>query len=124
MRLPNPAPSRNRGAGRLRGAVVLRRRGFSADSPGSLLDVIGRAHGSLGGDPQLVHYLAVPPVPFGGLAQALGQPGLSRGSRVVYEKPFGTSGDAFRELDRVVHSVLDECRVARPKTALARLPAP
>jgi len=46
--------------------------GFSTDSPGSLLDVIGEARGSLGGDPQLVHYLAVPPVAFGGLTQALG----------------------------------------------------
>ena len=87
--------------------------GFSADDPGSLLDVIGKARGSLGGDPQLVHYLAVPPVAFGGLTQAIGQHGLSRGARVVYEKPFGTSGDAFRELDRVVHSVLDEQQVYR-----------
>jgi glucose-6-phosphate 1-dehydrogenase len=87
--------------------------GFSAGSPGSLLDVIGEARGALGGDPQLVHYLAVPPVAFGGLTQALGQHGLSRGSRVVYEKPFGTSGDAFRELDRVVHSVLGEQQVYR-----------
>src|SRR5882672_5948485 len=39
--------------------------GFSADSPGSLLEVIGKARGSLGGDPQLVHYLAVPPAAFG-----------------------------------------------------------
>ena len=36
--------------------------GFSTDSPGSMLDVLGKARGSLGGDPQLVHYLAVPPV--------------------------------------------------------------
>jgi glucose-6-phosphate 1-dehydrogenase len=87
--------------------------GFSTDSPGSLLDVIGEARGSLGGDPQLVHYLAVPPVAFAGLTEALGQHGLSRGARVVYEKPFGTSGDDFRELDRVVHSVLDEQQVYR-----------
>jgi glucose-6-phosphate 1-dehydrogenase len=32
---------------------------------------------------------------------------------VVYEKPFGTSGDAFRKLDRIVHSVLDEQQVYR-----------
>src|SRR5580704_6073795 len=87
--------------------------GFSADDPGSLLDVIGKARGSLGGDPQLVHYLAVPPVAFAELTQALGQHGLARGARVVYEKPFGTSGDDFRELDRVVHSVLDEQQVYR-----------
>ena len=32
---------------------------------------------------------------------------------MVYEKPFGTSGDNFRELDQVVHSVLDEQQVYR-----------
>jgi glucose-6-phosphate 1-dehydrogenase len=87
--------------------------GFSTDNPGSLLDVIGKARESLGGDPQLVHYLAVPPVAFGDLTQALGQHGLAKGSRVVFEKPFGTSADNFRELDRVVHSVLDEQQVFR-----------
>jgi len=87
--------------------------GFSTDNPGSLLDVIGKARDSLGADPQLVHYLAVPPVAFAGLTTALGQHGLAKGSRVVYEKPFGTSGDDFRELDRVVHSVLDEQQVYR-----------
>jgi glucose-6-phosphate 1-dehydrogenase len=87
--------------------------GFSTGSPGSLLDVIGGARGSLGADPQLVHYLAVPPAAFAELTKALGQHGLSPGARVVYEKPFGTSGDDFRELDQVVHSVLDEQQVYR-----------
>jgi glucose-6-phosphate 1-dehydrogenase len=87
--------------------------GFSADSPGSLLDAIGKARDSLADDPQLVHYLAVPPVAFGDLTTALGQHGLSRDARVVYEKPFGTSGDDFRKLDQVVHSVLDEQQVYR-----------
>jgi glucose-6-phosphate 1-dehydrogenase len=87
--------------------------GFSSDSPGSLPDVLGQARASLGGSPQLVHYLAVPPVAFGGLTQALGQHGLAHGARVVYEKPFGTSPGSFRELDRVVHSVLDEQQVYR-----------
>jgi glucose-6-phosphate 1-dehydrogenase len=87
--------------------------GFSTDSPGSLLDVIGEARESLGGDPQLVHYLAVPPAAFAGLTEALGQHGLSGDARVVYEKPFGTSGEDFRKLDQVVHSVLDEQQVYR-----------
>ena len=87
--------------------------GFSADSPGSLLDGIGKARDLLGSDPQLVHYLAVPPAAFAGLTQALGQHELAAEARVVYEKPFGTSGDNFRELDRVVHSVLDEQQVYR-----------
>jgi glucose-6-phosphate 1-dehydrogenase len=87
--------------------------GFSSDSPGRLLDVLGEARTSLGDSPQLVYYLAVPPVAFGGLTQALGQYGLARGARVVYEKPFGTSLDSFRELDRIVRSVLDEEQVYR-----------
>ena len=87
--------------------------GFSTDNPGSLLDAIGKARDRLGGDPQLVHYLAVPPVAFAGLTKALGQHGLARQARVVYEKPFGTSREDFRELDRVVHSVLDEQQVYR-----------
>jgi glucose-6-phosphate 1-dehydrogenase len=86
--------------------------GFSTDSPGSLLDAIDKARESIG-DPQLVHYLAVPPAAFSELTKALGQHGLAKDARVVYEKPFGTSGDEFRELDRVVHSVLDEQQVYR-----------
>src|SRR5487761_1289774 len=87
--------------------------GFSTADPGSLLDAIGKARELLGSDPQLVHYLAVPPVAFAELTQALGQHGLSKGARVVYEKPVGSSRDNFRELDRVVHSVLDEQQVYR-----------
>jgi glucose-6-phosphate 1-dehydrogenase len=87
--------------------------GFNSDDPGSLLEVIGKARDSLGSDPQLVHYLAVPPVAFGELTKALGEHGLARNARVVYEKPFGTSRDDFRQLDQVVHSVLDEQQVYR-----------
>src|ERR1700735_3810161 len=87
--------------------------GFTTDDPGSLLDVIGKARTALGGAPQLVHYLAVPPVAFGELTKALGQHGLAKDSRVVYEKPFGTSQENFRELDKVVHSVLHAQQVYR-----------
>ena len=87
--------------------------GFRSDNPGSLLDVLGKARTSLGGDAQLVHYLAVPPVAFTELTKGFGQHGLAQGARVVYEKPFGTSQQSFRELDQVVHSVLNEGQVYR-----------
>jgi glucose-6-phosphate 1-dehydrogenase len=87
--------------------------GFSADNPGSLPEVLGGACRVLGDAPQLICYLAVPPVAFAGLTKALGQHGLAPGARVVYEKPFGTSQADFRELDQVVHSVLDEQQVYR-----------
>jgi glucose-6-phosphate 1-dehydrogenase len=87
--------------------------GFDTDSPGSLLDVIGEARRRVGARAQLVHYLAVPPVTFPELTKALGQHGLAKGARVVYEKPFGTSPKGFRSLNRIVHSVLDESQVYR-----------
>ncbi|MEU8228156.1 glucose-6-phosphate dehydrogenase [Actinoplanes sp. NPDC048967] len=87
--------------------------GFSTDSPGSLLDVIGGARKKLGPHAELVHYLAVPPQTFPELTRALGQHGLAEGARVVYEKPFGTSPGNFRSLNRIVHSVLDESQVYR-----------
>jgi glucose-6-phosphate 1-dehydrogenase len=87
--------------------------GFNASDSGSLLGVLAKARTSLGGDPQLVHYLAVPPVAFTELTRALGEHGLAKGARVVYEKPFGTSQQAFHALDEVVHSVLDEQQVYR-----------
>ncbi len=87
--------------------------GFNSESPGSLLDVLKKARKSLGSDPQLVHYLAIPPVAFAETTKALGTHGLAKGARVVYEKPFGTSQQSFRSLNRVVHSVLDEQQVYR-----------
>jgi glucose-6-phosphate 1-dehydrogenase len=87
--------------------------GFSTDSPGSLLDVIGGARKKLGPQAELVHYLAVPPQTFPELTRALGQHGLAEGARVVFEKPFGTSPRNFRSLNRIVHSVLDESQVYR-----------
>ena len=87
--------------------------GFNTDDPGSLLDVIAHARKRLGTRAQLIHYLAVPPVAFPELTKALGEHGLAAGSRVVYEKPFGTSQQGFRSLDRTVHSVLEEQQVYR-----------
>ena len=87
--------------------------GFNTDSPGSLLDVIATARRRMGASPQLVHYLAVPPAAFGELTGALGKHGLAENARVVYEKPFGTSPENYRELNRRVRAVLDESQVYR-----------
>jgi glucose-6-phosphate 1-dehydrogenase len=87
--------------------------GFNTSSPGSLLDALGKARTSIGTEAQLVHYLAVPPVAFAELTEALGQHGLAKQARAVYEKPFGTSQKNFEALDRVVHSVLNEQQVYR-----------
>jgi glucose-6-phosphate 1-dehydrogenase len=87
--------------------------GFDSDDPGSLLEVLQEAESDLGGSPQRVHYLAVPPGAFGKLTEAIGGHGLVDRSRVVYEKPFGTSASSFSELDGLVHRVFDESQVYR-----------
>jgi glucose-6-phosphate 1-dehydrogenase len=87
--------------------------GFDQADPGSLLDVLDDARHHVGDDAQLVHYLAVPPVAFGPITEGLGEHGLAENARVVYEKPFGTSADTFRQLDETVHKVLDEQQVFR-----------
>lgn len=87
--------------------------GFTPDDPGRLPDVVDEVERDLEVEPQRVHYLAVPPVTFAGLTRALGRHGLADRSRVVYEKPFGTSMKSFRALDECVHSVLDESQVFR-----------
>jgi glucose-6-phosphate 1-dehydrogenase len=87
--------------------------GFQSGDPGSLLDVIEQAKEHVGGQPQFVHYLAVPPSAFGPTTESLGQHGIAGNARVVYEKPFGTSRDGFRELDDLVHRVLEEQQIYR-----------
>jgi glucose-6-phosphate 1-dehydrogenase len=87
--------------------------GFSADNPGSLLEVFSEAERELGGRPQRVHYFAVPPTAFETLTRGLGRHGLATRSRVIFEKPFGTSLGSFQTLDRAVHQVLTESQVFR-----------
>jgi glucose-6-phosphate 1-dehydrogenase len=87
--------------------------GFATDDPGSLLDVLDHARGVIGHGAQVVHYFAVPPAAFTELTRAIGEHELAEGSRVVYEKPFGTSPDGFKALDAEVHKVLDERQVYR-----------
>ena len=82
--------------------------GFEKSDPGSLLDVIAEA-----GTAEYIHYLAVPPTAFLTITEALAEHGLTEGSRVVFEKPYGTSPDDFRELDAAVHEVLDESQIYR-----------
>lgn len=87
--------------------------GFEAADPGSLLDVLEEAKGELGKDVQYIHYLAIPPVAFEKMTSGLAEHKLLDGSKVVYEKPYGTSPETFRHLDDLVHSVMDEDQVYR-----------
>jgi glucose-6-phosphate 1-dehydrogenase len=87
--------------------------GLSVDDPGSLVDVITEAGAGIPDETRFVHYLAVPPAAFAPLTEALGAHRLTDNTRVVYEKPFGTSPEDFHLLDEAVHRVLDESQVYR-----------
>ncbi|MEK8070070.1 glucose-6-phosphate dehydrogenase [Rhodococcoides navarretei] len=87
--------------------------GFTVDDPGKLPEVVAQAKEDIGDDAQLVHYIALPPSTFVDYTKALGAHDLAEGSRVVYEKPFGTSQSNFEELDKAVHEVVDEEQVYR-----------
>lgn len=87
--------------------------GFEPSDSGSLLEVLAEAEEELGGSPQRVHYFAVPPSAFAKLTEGVGQHGLADRARVVYEKPFGTSMESFRELDEAAHRVFREEQIYR-----------
>ncbi len=87
--------------------------GFSKDDPGTLLTVLEDAHAQLGEQGEMIHYLAIPPSAFERITQGIGEHGLNTHARIVYEKPFGTSMQEFRELNELAHSVFDESDVFR-----------
>src|SRR5262249_47931204 len=100
--------------------VLFAGQGFTPAGPGRMPDVLAATRTVVGDNPQLVHYLALPPVAFANVTNALGAHGLSKGARVVYEKPFGASPRGFHALNRVVHSVLDEQQIYRIDHFLAK----
>ena len=67
----------------------------------------------MAGAPQRVHYFAVPPSAFVKLTEGIGAHGLAARARVVYEKPFGTSMETFKQLDKVAHAVFKEQQIYR-----------
>lgn len=67
-------------------------------------------------DGNRVLYLALPPVAFAGVIEALGKAGLNRSqgwTRLVVEKPFGRDLASARRLNALVHKYFDETQVYR-----------
>jgi glucose-6-phosphate 1-dehydrogenase len=64
-------------------------------------------------DGDAVVHLALPPAVFGPAMEGLAAMGLTDGSQLVVEKPFGNGLDEARELNRIVHRCLSEDRVFR-----------
>ncbi|HUM13924.1 MAG TPA: glucose-6-phosphate dehydrogenase [Myxococcaceae bacterium] len=59
------------------------------------------------------HYLAIPPMLFPAVVEALNSSGCASGARVVVEKPFGRDLKSAEELNRILHQVFPEHLVFR-----------
>jgi glucose-6-phosphate 1-dehydrogenase len=78
---------------------------------------------ALGGASRAAHYLAIPPLLFGGVVERLAKAGCAPpGSRVVVEKPFGHDLTSARELNRILLSTFDEDRIFRIDHYLGKRP--
>ena len=58
-------------------------------------------------------YAATPPGAYPDVVRRLGEAGLARGARIVFEKPFGHDAASARELNDCIHEVFDESQVFR-----------
>jgi glucose-6-phosphate 1-dehydrogenase len=81
-----------------------------------------RLREALGGARCPLFYLEIPPSLFGSVVRRLADAGLTRGSRVVIEKPFGHDLESARELNRLLLSVLDEDQIYRMDHFLGKEP--
>jgi len=79
----------------------------------ALVEAVARAESDLG-TAQRVVYLAVPPAAFIPMIGALGACGLvTKETKLVIEKPFGSDLESARELNSALHDVFDELQIFR-----------
>ena len=83
------------------------------DDPTPLVSAVQAAEQEIGGEPQRLFHLAVPPVAFGSVVDMLGACGLAKGARVIIEKPFGTDLASAQALNDLIHTVFDESQIFR-----------
>ena len=80
-----------------------------------------RVRAALDGARTPVFYLEIPPSLFGPVVAGLSQAGLTAGSRVVLEKPFGHDLASARELNEQLHALVDESQLYRIDHFLGKL---
>jgi glucose-6-phosphate 1-dehydrogenase len=78
---------------------------------------------ALGDARRPAHYLAIPPLLFGGVVERLAQAGCAPpGSRVIVEKPFGRDRESARALNRILLGTFDENHIFRIDHYLGKRP--
>jgi glucose-6-phosphate 1-dehydrogenase len=86
---------------------------FGPDGAEDMVEAVTAAERALRGSARRLFYLSVPPVAFASIAQGLAKSGLATAGRVVFEKPFGSDLESFRELDATVRESLNDDQVYR-----------
>jgi glucose-6-phosphate 1-dehydrogenase len=81
-----------------------------------------RLRNVLGDAARPLHYLAVPPPLFAGVARRLSESGCAKDARVVCEKPFGHDLASARALNRTLHQYFPESSVFRIDHYLGKEP--
>jgi glucose-6-phosphate 1-dehydrogenase len=91
---------------------------------GDLADPVlyGELAAKLKGSSTPLFYLEIPPFLFAPVVAQLGRAGLSAGSRVMIEKPFGHDLASARALNEELHKVLDEDQILRIDHFLGKQP--
>jgi glucose-6-phosphate 1-dehydrogenase len=74
------------------------------------LDRVDAHHGTGGGR---FFYAATPPAAYPDIVRRLGEVGLHRDAKIVFEKPFGRDLASARELNATIHEVFEEHQVFR-----------
>jgi glucose-6-phosphate 1-dehydrogenase len=74
------------------------------------LERVDERHGTHGGR---FFYAATPPAAYPDIVQRLGEVGLQRDAKIVFEKPFGRDLASARELNATMHEVFDESQIFR-----------
>ena len=75
---------------------------------------VAAASSEIGGDPRLLHYLAVPPAAFSSIIGTLGELDLTgERARVILEKPFGHDYDSAVALNETLHGEFDDSQIFR-----------
>ena len=78
-----------------------------------LAEAVGRSEATLGGEPNRLHYLSIPPDAADVVVRTLGEAKLTDRARIIMEKPFGTDLPTARHLNGVVQETFDDDQVFR-----------
>jgi glucose-6-phosphate 1-dehydrogenase len=72
-----------------------------------------KADASHGTEGNRFYYAATPPVAYPDIVKRIGDAGMQKNAKIVFEKPFGYDLASATELNAIIHNVFDESQVFR-----------